>query len=195
MSALKVKLDKEQREGLSKVIERGLRARKGVTEDDRVIAQEFLSVLRGHDEAEETREQMKEAPTDDKKEFLIVSQYNARDAQKLGMGERLEFWAAITRKKGEENLLIVGMNPNTGYIGSRFSFPPGLVPPLIAYANSRFGKKAGLPLEQLLSAIAKEIDEFYLGVKGDPGNLGVRKEQMKARVCELVERAVNGISG
>jgi len=116
--------------------------RNGEYADEResAMAAEVLGRIEGHEEADGVREAPDFEATDDRKTFLIQAQYGAYDAEKLGMGERLEFWIARTNRKGRETLFLCGVNPKTGYVASRFFLPAEFAPLVADYVGKRYGK-------------------------------------------------------
>jgi len=72
---------------------------------------------------------------------FIEKEYNARKVQKIGVGRSMDFWAAIGEWKEEPRLLLLTVNPHTGYVGGIFTLPCEVMKGLAKFINKvRKGK-------------------------------------------------------
>jgi len=60
---------------------------------------------------------------DEKVALFIKREYQAQDVEKIGTGRSMDFWAAIGEWKGEQRLLLLTINPRSGYVGGCYSLP------------------------------------------------------------------------
>jgi len=140
MAALKLKLDDDQREALLAALKGDVNVGELKDPKRQMIVGELVSVLEGHAKAREIKAQ-KGNKTDEQKRTMLEYQYNAQDVVKLGMGERMEFWAGVSHVKGEGRLMLWTVNPVTGGVGGRFSYPLPLVPALAAYLAEELNER------------------------------------------------------
>ena len=131
---LVLRLDEEQIEVLSSALR--LYLNWNVGEKKRAVAEEVLRAMEGHLKAEEIQEEEgaeEKAATEKGRCEIIKERYGVELLQRLGRGERLEFWAGFVRRKGEPNLFLCGVNPKNAYVASRFLLPTELIPELLRF--------------------------------------------------------------